>query len=79
MIWCPVLLHVNVGQNYNLYGLLSLVATAYFVFFEKLRIKIKFRDFIFYKSYILLAIAVVVAIVSYIATVNIAKKKRGII
>ena len=38
-----------------------------------------FMNFLKYKSYILLAIAVVVAIVSYIATVNIAKRKRGII
>ena len=61
MIWCPVLLHVNVGQHYNLYGLLSLLATAYFVFFEKQRIKIKFRDFIFYKSYILLILSFLLA------------------
>ena len=38
-----------------------------------------FMDFIKYRSYILLAIAVVVSVVSYIATVNIAKRKRGII
>ena len=57
MMWCPVLLHVNVGQHYNLYGLLSLVATAYFVFYEKQRNKIRFRDFIFYKSYILLILS----------------------
>lgn len=38
-----------------------------------------FMDFIKYRSYILLAIALVVSVVSYIATVNIAKRKRGII
>ena len=41
-----VLLHVNVGQHYNLYGLLSLLATAYFVFFEKQRNKIRYKDYI---------------------------------
>ena len=61
MIWCPVLLHVNVGQHYNLYGLLSLVATAYFVFFEKQPNIFMYKDFIFFKSYILLILSFLIS------------------
>ncbi|WP_235353167.1 hypothetical protein, partial [Bacteroides caecigallinarum] len=60
MIWSLVLMNLNVGNVYTVWGLSSFVALL--VIFHKIRIgDINIREFPFYKTYALLILSFVLA------------------